>query len=252
MESAGDMEKLGEISIIPKCERASQNSKSWSLNPEENPKIQQFIPKSQRKSQTPRGTSKIAAPNRKVHCPIQGESPNPEEILAFLTQILEFLTLIPEFPTRIPEFPQHLLTYSDLERARLLLPPRLTCFSIRCSIRSCISRFWGKKMGFGIGKGFSNPGELPWDGSSVRGTEIFGIWGNLEHGNGTGEFLSYLGRFVPGKMRIRGNFPSQSPQSHFCLGNFQEFPKSWWKWSGSGWEFRFSLAFFFFWSFEIF
>lgn len=35
----------------------------------------------------------------------------------------------------------YLLTYSDLERALELWPPRLTCFSIRCSMRSCISRF---------------------------------------------------------------------------------------------------------------
>lgn len=35
----------------------------------------------------------------------------------------------------------YLLTYSDLERVLELWPPRLTCFSIRCSMRSCISRF---------------------------------------------------------------------------------------------------------------
>lgn len=40
-----------------------------------------------------------------------------------------------------PWLPTYLLTYSDLERARVLWPPRLTCFSIKCSMRSCISRF---------------------------------------------------------------------------------------------------------------
>lgn len=74
--------------------------------------------------------------------------------------------------------PTYLLTYSDLERARELCPPRLTCFSIKCSMRSCISRFckrWsrcqrqgpgaGRAAGTDTGQGLLQDRLLQWGGS---------------------------------------------------------------------------------------
>lgn len=116
--------------------------------------------------------------------------------------------------TEQPSGPRaYLLTYSDLERALELWPPRLTCFSIRCSMRSCISRFCKGREGR-LAKG-------SWDAKHLLGSRGLGS---------TAPLSLALGRVFPREMKPS---PTKGGQG-ICVGpeNLEAHPchlSSWYR-----------------------